>query len=506
MKQLCLILGDQLSKSLTSIKAIDKANDIILMAELQTEATYVKHHPQKIAFIFSAMRHFCSELQGQGYQVMYIDYEHTFNQGNFLDQVKWMMKEETISQIHITEPGEYRLLSHIKTWQDQLSIPVHIHGDDRFIASHQDFKTWAKGKKSWVMEYFYRSLRKKTGLLMQDSKPFGGKWNFDHDNRKKWKKNLAFPKPLTFEQDDITQNVLELVQKHFSEHPGALSDFNFAVTRKGALKALDFFIKHLLPSFGDHQDIMQIEEPFLYHSLLSGYINIGLLDPLEVCQKAEVAFNENHAPINAVEGFIRQILGWREFIRGIYWHFMPEYKLKSKQTHPYPLPNFFWNAQTNMRCLQESIGQTLEHAYAHHIQRLMVIGNFATLTNLDVEAVCNWYLSVYWDAFEWVELPNTQGMALHADGGIVGTKPYISTGNYINRMSNYCQNCTYNVTSKIGADACPFNYLYWNYLIKHEKSLKTNHRMGFAYKNLDRLDDETKNTLKKQADAFLKTL
>lgn len=477
------------------------------MAEVMAECTYVPHHPKKIAFVLSAMRHFAAELEKHGINVRYVRLDAAANTGSLTTEVQRTLDDGAYDRIIVTEPGEWRLLDEMNGWQDALGVPVEIREDSRFICSHDRFDTWADGRKDLRMEYFYREMRKETGLLMTESgKPEGGSWNYDKQNRKALPRNVEPPNPPHAELDEITQDVLALVEHRFADHAGTLDRFRFAVTRQDALKELDHFIKHALPSFGDYQDAMSVDSAFLFHSLLSPYLNAGLLDPREVCETAEAAYQRSDAPLNAVEGFIRQIIGWREFVRGIYWLKMPDYAETNYFGADRPLPDFYWSGETDMNCLRHAIENTLDNAYAHHIQRLMVTGNFALLAGLDPVAVNEWYLSVYADAYEWVELPNTHGMALFADGGVFASKPYAASGKYIDRMSDYCKACRYDANQQTGDDACPFNALYWDFLMRHKKELRGNRRMGLVLKSLDRMDGEKRNAIRRRAQALLDEL
>ncbi|MEM8784941.1 MAG: cryptochrome/photolyase family protein [Pseudomonadota bacterium] len=505
MAALRLILGDQLSKSISCLS--DYADgDLVLLAEVTEEATYVRHHKKKIAFLFSAMRHFHQALQANGYEVAYTRLDDKKNTGSLLGEVKRALKSGHFDRLVITEPGEHRLLEAMKTWKKTLEKPVDIRPDGRFLCTHDTFAAWAKGRKALRMEYFYRDMRRSTGLLMDGDKPVGGQWNYDADNRKKLPKDMQLPERFRVEPDAITQEVLDLVDTRFGNHFGSLEGFGFAVTAEDAEAALEAFVEDCLPRFGDFQDAMKTGEAYLFHSLLSQYINAGLLDPLAVCRTVEAAYWDGGVPLNAAEGFIRQIIGWREYIRGIYWLKMPEYKSTNYFEADRPLPDFFWTAETDLVCLQEAIGQTRDNAYAHHIQRLMVTGNFALLAGINPEAVNEWYLVVYADAYEWVELPNTHGMALFADGGVLASKPYAASGKYIDRMSDYCKGCRYSVKEKMTEDACPFNYLYWNFLMEHEDKLRSNQRMSMIYRNLDRMDKGEQSHLKGQAARFFKSI
>lgn len=504
--KLILILGDQLSHKISSLENFDTDNDIIWMCEVWDEATYVKHHKKKIAFIFSAMRHFAQELKEKGYNVHYTKLDDPDNAGSFRGEMKRAIKSHKPSKIILTEPSEYRVLEDIKLWSDDMNISVDILPDDRFLATHQEFADWAKDRKQLRMEYFYREMRKKYGLLMNGENPEGGAWNYDSENRKPPKENLNVPNTYTAKTSSITDDVIKLVEEKFSDHFGDLEPFYFAVTRDQALYALDKFINERLKNFGDYQDAMVQGEPWMYHSHISFYINIGLLTPLECCERAEAAYAEGSAPLNATEGFIRQIIGWREYIRGIYWLKMPEYEHKNFLNANRALPSFFWDANTKMNCMRQCITETKENAYAHHIQRLMVLGNFALIAGLSPDEVNEWYMIVYADAYQWVELPNVTGMILFADGGALASKPYAASGSYINKMSDYCKGCSYSVTKKNGKDACPFNYLYWDFMMRNQDKLEGNPRIGFGYRTLSKMSDEKIKAIKDDSQRFFKEI
>ncbi|MEM1398699.1 MAG: cryptochrome/photolyase family protein, partial [Pseudomonadota bacterium] len=361
-------------------------------------------------------------------------------------------------------------------------------------------------RKQLRMEYFYRDMRRKTGLLMDGDEPVGGKWNFDAENRKRPPSELVYPEPLDLSPDPVTRDVLTLVETRCGDHFGELEPFRFAVTRKDALRVLDQFIETRLALYGDYQDAMVTGQPFVFHSLLSAYINIGLLDPIEVCRAVERAYDDGAVPINAAEGFIRQIIGWREYIRGIYWRQMPDYGEENFLLAERALPDFYWTGNTDMACLAAAIGQTIEEAYAHHIQRLMITGNFALLAGVTPKEIHEWYLGVYIDAFEWVELPNTLGMSQFADGGLLASKPYAASGNYINKMSDYCRDCRYDVKQKTGSDACPFNPLYWDFLARNQDRLRGNPRLGQIYRVWDKMDVEKQNAYRESAAHILEAL
>ena len=501
-----IILGDQLTSQISSLDGVDPQGDIILMCEVFAEATYVKHHKKKIAFIFSAMRHFADELRGIGYEVVYYPLDQAKPIATFTQAVEKTLVAHNVNQIIVTEPGEHRVLCELQSWSDTFNLPVDIRADTRFLCDHAEFETWSAERKSLRMEYFYRDMRKKYSILMDGDQPVGGQWNFDSDNRKPPQPSFEVPDTYQNPPNEITKNVLSLVETQFPSHMGDTTEFHFAVTAAQAKVALAQFIEERLQYFGDFQDAMIQGKPWMYHAHIGLYLNVGLLLPLECISAAEQAYYRKQAPLNAVEGFIRQILGWREFVRGIYWQKMPSYASLNFFHAKQDLPAFYWNAETKMNCLHQSVKETVENAYAHHIQRLMVLGNFALLAGIDPRQVNDWFLSVYADAFEWVEMPNVMGMALFADGGVLASKPYASGGGYIKKMSNYCKDCSYKVTEKNGADACPFNYLYWDFLDRNRDKLGNNHRVGMMYKVYDRMDDNKKMAIHNDSAKFLKNL
>lgn len=506
MRTLRLVLGDQLTRELASLADIDRERDVILMAEVADETVYVPHHPQKIAFIFSAMRHFAEHLTGEGFQVEYIKLDDPDNSGAFEGEVARAVSRHGARKIVLTEPGEYRVLAMMEGWAEKFGIPVEIRTDDRFFCDRAGFARWADGRKQLRMEFFYREMRRESGFLMDGDAPAGGQWNYDSDNRKPLPGGMGLPRRVRFEPDGITREVLALVRQRFKTHYGALEPFGWGVTRADALAALDHFITVCLPSFGDVQDAMKQGEPFLFHALLSPYLNCGLLTAREVCERAELAYRADLAPLNAVEGFIRQILGWREYVRGIYWLKMPDYAETNALSADRKLPDFYWTGETKMNCLHQCVSDTMQNAYAHHIQRLMVLGNFALLAGIAPREIEAWYLAVYADAYEWVELPNVHGMVLYADGGLLASKPYAASGAYIDRMSDYCKGCNYDVKQKMGEKACPFNILYWNFMIRNEPVLANNPRMAMPFRTLHAMDQERRNRIMTQADAFLDRL
>jgi len=500
--RLVLVLGDQLSEDLSAFQAADKGSDVVVMAEVAAEAEYVEHHPKKIALIFAAMRKFAARLRDDGWDVRYSELDDTGNAGSIPGELLRRAEETGAEEVLATRPGEWRLIAAL----EDIPLKLRMLGDDRFIASLEEFEDWAKGRKALRMEYFYREMRRKTGFLMDGDKPEGGQWNFDHDNRKPAPDEVDFGGPMQFTPDKTVEAVLDLVEARFGDSFGTLRPFHFATDEGQARRALAHFIKHALPKFGDFQDAMLRDNRFLYHALISPYLNIGLLSPMEVCEAAEAAYRDGHAPINAVEGFIRQIIGWREYVRGIYFHEGPDYPRRNGLNHQRKLPWLYWGGETHMLCLSKAVEQTRDEAYAHHIQRLMITGNFALLAGVNPSEVHDWYLRVYVDAFEWVEAPNTVGMSQFADGGVIASKPYVSSGAYINRMSDYCKSCHYSVTKKTGEGACPFNLLYWDFLTRHRESFENNPRMAQMYRTWDRMDEDRRKTVLKEADAFLDRL
>jgi len=506
MRSLRLVLGDQLSRDLSALDGLDANRDVLLMVEVRDETVYVRHHRQKIVLVLSAMRHFAARLRAEGIPVDYVCLDAEGNTGSFSGELSRALTRHAVDRVIVTEPGEWRVLEMMRSWPDALGIPVEIREDTRFLCTAARFRSWAKGRKNLRMEFFYREMRRDTGWLMQGSEPEGGRWNYDTENRKPLPPQLQPPVRRRFPPDEITHQVMERVREHCGEHFGDLESFGWAVTRADALAALEEFVAECLPRFGDYQDAMRDGDDFLYHAVLSPYLNIGLLAPREVCEAALEACHEGKAPLAAVEGFVRQILGWREYVRGLYWLRMPDYADSNFLDARRPLPAFYWTAETRMRCLRSTVEATHRNAYAHHIQRLMITGNFALLAGIAPGEVEEWYLAVYADAFEWVELPNTHGMALHADGGILGSKPYAASGAYIDRMSDYCAGCAYSPKIKLGEKACPFNFLYWNFLIENRNRLGKNPRMAMPYRTLDRMPEERRTTIRRESAAFLEAL
>jgi deoxyribodipyrimidine photolyase-related protein len=503
---LVVVLGDQLTPGLPALAQADRRRSVVLMCEVADETTYVPHHKKKIAFIFSAMRHFAEELRADGWRVDYVRLDNPTNTGSFTGEVRRALVRHEAQRLRATEASEWRVRELQRRWPDDLGVPVEILADTRFICSHDEFASWAQRRKQLRMEHFYREMRRRTGLLMEGDEPLGGRWNFDVENRKPAARGARFDPPAHFEPDALTREVLTLVGERFGERIGMLEPFWLAVTRSDAGRALEHFVGRALPRFGETQDAMLAADPFLNHSVLSPYINVGLLDPLEVCRRAETEYRAGRAPLAAVEGFVRQIIGWREYMRGIYWREMPDYAMRNYFGARRELPAFYWTGHTDMACVRAAITQTIEHAYAHHIQRLMVTGNFALLAGIDPQELHRWYLAVYADAFEWVELPNTLGMSQFGDGGLLASKPYAASGAYIKRMSDYCGGCRYEAERKTGEGACPFNALYWDFLARHEAKLGGNPRMAPMFRVWNKFDAERKSAYRDSARRFLATL
>ncbi|MEL7729478.1 cryptochrome/photolyase family protein [Citromicrobium bathyomarinum] len=500
------ILGDQLTRTLASLSGRTKDDTVVLMTEVWDEATYVKHHKQKIALIFSAMRHFAAELRDAGWSVDYVALDDSENAGSFTGEVARAIERHDPRAIHIVEAGEWRVQQAIEEWPDKFDCEVEILSDDRFVCSIAEFRDWAEDRDTLRMEFFYREMRRKTGLLMDGDKPEGGEWNYDSENRKPPKEGLEAPLRPIFEPDDITRDCIDLVEERFGDHFGSLENFGWPVTRDQAEEAADAFFAERIKCFGPYQDAMIHGQDDLFHSMLSTSINLGLLDPLELCQRAEKAYKEDNAPLNSVEGFIRQLIGWREYVRGFYWLHMPHLQRANALNAQRSLPEFFWTGETDMRCLADCIRSTRANAHAHHIQRLMVLGNFCLIAGISPREVQDWYLVIYADAYEWVELPNVAAMILYADGGKLASKPYAASGNYINKMSNYCSDCAYSVSKKTGEGACPFNSLYWHFMERHRDRLESNHRVGRIYSNWDRMGEDKQKAYLGTAEDFLGSL
>ncbi len=506
MARLRIVLGDQLTRSLSSLHDL-AAGDVVLMAEVGDEATYVRHHQRKIAFLFSAMRHFANALRTAGIMVDYVRLDDDGNTGSFTGELRRALQRHDVEGVVVTEAAEWRVVQTMAGWEATLGLPVEIRDDDRFLCSHWDFARFGRLGRPLLTENFYRAMRRRTGYLMDaNGEPEGGRWNLDTENRARLPRSVVPPERPAFAPDPMTQEVLALVVKRFGNHFGRLDGFDYPVTREDALAYLRWFVDEALPDFGVYQDAMRQGEPLLFHSHLSALINCGLLTAKECCEAAVAAYHKGAAPLNAAEGFVRQLIGWREFVRGIYWREMPGYGERNELGATRPLPDFFWTGETDLNCLRQSVLDTRNNAYAHHIQRLMVLGNFCLIAGIDPKAVQEWYLVVYHDAYEWVEMPNVVGVILHADGGMIATKPYAASGNYIHRMSDYCEHCRYDVKQRQGAAACPFNYLYWDFVARHRERLNKNPRTRQVVQMLDRMAPARVEAARQDAQTFLDQL
>lgn len=497
--RLVLVLGDQLDLQSAAFDGFDPLRDVVWMAEVEAESTKVWSVKARIAVFLAAMRHFREALREKGWRVVYHEmgaYE------SFVEALRASVRELRPSTLVMVQAGEWGVQRDLEAVAAELGVALEVREDRHFLCTTAEFAEHAKGRKQLRMEFFYREMRQRTGVLMEEGKPAGGEWNFDHDNRGSFGKegpDLLRVPPRRFVPDEITREVIALVEERFAKHPGMLKDFDWPVTAAQSVEALEDFIANRLAQFGQYQDAMWVNEPWLYHSRLSAAMNLKLLDPRVVIAAAEKAWRDGKAPLAAVEGFIRQILGWREYVRGIYWLKMPGYvRLNAMEAHE-TLPGFYWTGETDMNCLRDALSQTLRYGYAHHIQRLMVTGLFALLYGVDPHQVHEWYLAVYVDAVEWVELPNTLGMSQYGDGGLMASKPYVASGKYIQRMSNYCTGCKYDPAQATGAKACPFTTLYWDYLLQHEVKLRGNQRMAMQLKNLGRLSAEKRSEIQEQA-------
>ena len=504
-RRLHIVLGDQLDPELSALADLDPGRDVVWMAESDEEIGRIRSHRLRIALFLSAMRHHRDVLREQGITVRYHELGATPGEdraASFADLLAADLESIAPDAVVLTRPGDHRVLEELRGAARDARVPLELREDDRFLCELSEFDEWAEGRKRWVLETFYRSMRRRTGVLMVDGEPAGDRWNFDEMNREAFPDEGPgeIPERPSWSPDEVDEAVLELVAGRYGEHPGRLESFRvWPRTPEQATEALDFFARELLPDFGTHQDAMWTDRPLLRHSMLSFPLNVGLLRPRACLDAAVAAWSEGAAPLNSVEGFVRQILGWREFVRGIYWRLMPEYADRNALQADQPLPDFYWTGDTPMRCVAESMRGVLEYGYAHHIQRLMVLGLYAQLYGVDPHEFHEWHLAMYVDAVDWVSLPNALGMSQFGDGGVMGTKPYCASGNYIDRMSNYCSSCGFDPGEATGEDACPFTTLYWDFLARHEDGLRSNHRMGFQYSNLDRKRGEGLDAIRERA-------
>ncbi len=505
-----LVLGDQLSLDSAAFDDFDPQQDRVWMAENDQEATHVWCHQYRLVAFFAPMRHFAQAVRDTGYSLDYhaLTADKRVARGcSFTSILKQTLQHDKPTRVIVLQPGDYRVLEELKAVCAAQSVELEVREDRSFYCTPERFERWASGRKSLVLESFYRVMRAEHDLLMDGkNEPLGGQWNFDKDNRKPFGKTgpQNVPEPIAFEPDDVTREVMAMVAKRFEDHPGSLERFDLPVNRQQALQALDDFIQHRLPSFGDYQDAMWQGTKFLYHSRLSHALNLHLLSAREVVEAAITAFDQGDVELACVEGFVRQIIGWREFVRGVYWREMPSYAERNSLgcSDQQDVPSFFWDGQTEMACVRDSMRLLNETAYAHHIQRLMVLGLYSQLLGVHPLAFHHWHLAMYADAIDWVSLPNALGMSQFGDGGIIATKPYCASGNYIDGMSNYCKGCRYKPRQATGDDACPFTTLYWDFLARHEAQFRRNPRMTMQLKNLQRKDAAEMHEIRKRADAI----
>ena len=500
-RRLVVVLGDQLDRNSAIFDDFDPTGDVLWMAEVRGESTHVPSHKARTALFLSAMRHFRDEQRRLGRTVLYRELDEPGNAGTLAGELEQALARFRPGRLSLVEPGEYRLRRELTDTAARAGVPLELLPDRHFLCTTGEFTAFARDRKQLRLEHFYRQMRRNHQVLMDGDEPAGGQWNYDPENRASFGRAGPgpVPPPRAFPPDATTRVVLALVARELPDNPGRLERFDWPVTPADAEAALDDFLEHRLARFGPTQDALWAGEPYLYHARLSAALNLKLLNPRRILARAEEAYRAGRAPLASVEGFIRQVLGWREYVRGIYWHFMPDYARRNALGASVPLPGFYWNGDTDLACLREVITQTLELGYAHHIQRLMVTGLFALLLGVRPEAVHEWYLSVYVDAVEWVELPNTLGMSQYADGGVMASKPYAATGKYIRRMSNYCAGCRYDPARSTGPDACPFTTLYWDFLLRHESALAGNTRMALQLKNLARLDAAARKEIRATA-------
>jgi deoxyribodipyrimidine photolyase-related protein len=506
-RTLRLILGDQLNSE-HSWFSQSAADYEYVMMEVRSEATYVTHHIQKLLAFFISMRAFRDELRARGFSVTYIELDDPRNAHSLEGNIQALLEREPFAAFEYQQPDEHRVSAILSSFCKKLDIPSGVSSTEHFLVEPEFFQSVFKGHKRYVMESFYRAVRTKFDLLMDGGKPLGDRWNFDSENRSKLPASIKPPPPCTFPKN--VESLVTMIEGLKIPYLGSVDRGNFTwpVTRKEALKTLAYFCENLLPLFGSYQDAMHTDYPFLYHSRLSFSLNVKHISPLEVAQAAIATYRKKKGAITLaqVEGFVRQIVGWREFMRGIYWTHMPKYKTLNVLGAKRPLPHYFWDGDTKMNCVRHAVTQSLTEGYAHHIQRLMVTGNFAILAGIHPDEVDAWYLGIYIDALEWVQLPNTRGMSQFADGGIVGTKPYTSSAAYINKMSNYCSGCHYKFKERIGERACPFNSLYWDFLMRNQEALSKNPRIGMGYQLLAKMSAKDKQDITTQAAAVLSTI
>jgi deoxyribodipyrimidine photolyase-related protein len=506
MRDLVLVLGDQLDLEASAFDGFDAAQDAVWMAEVAEESTHVWSSQPRIALFLAGMRHFAAALRQAGRPLHYRRLDDPATRASLSEQLAEDLRTLSPRRLVVTQPGDWRVLQALQGAAREAGLPLDLREDRHFFTTPDDFAAHmaARGGRGLRMEFFYREQRQRLGILMQDGEPLGGRWNFDADNRRAFGPEgpgFDLPQPPRFEPDAVTREVIALVRERFGSHPGRLDSFAWPLTRPQALQALQTFVTERLPLFGPYQDAIWPGEPWLYHAQLSAALNLKLLTPREVVAAAEAEVRAARVPLASGEGFIRQILGWREYVRGIYWTQMPGYATLNELDAHEPLPNWYWTGDTDMACLRDAITQTLDHGYAHHIQRLMVTGLYALLLGVEPAQLHGWYLSVYVDAVEWVELPNTLGMSQYADGGLMASKPYAASGQYIARQSPLCRGCRYRPELRSGDDACPFTTLYWDFLLRHRARLAGHARMVGPLHQLSRLSEAEAGLIRVQAAA-----
>jgi deoxyribodipyrimidine photolyase-related protein len=505
-RKLLFLLGDQLDRDARALRELDRERDVVLLAEVAEESTHVPVHRQRIALFLAAMRHATLDLAERGFRVRHVRLDDAHRPRSLASELGRAIESLGAERVLLTEPGDHRVAGELERECARRGVPLEILPDESFTCGEEEFEAWAAGRRELVMEYFYRDRRRRLGVLVEEGKPAGGRWNFDRDNRKGIRGHPGVRPPIRFRPDPITREVLELVERRFPDAPGRLDSFDWPVTPAQARRALRDFVAHRLAGFGTWQDAMGEGEPLLHHSRLAAALNLKLLRPRECVEAAVAAGERGDAPLNDVEGFVRQILGWREFVRGVWRREGPAYLDRNELDHRGQLPPFFWTGDTELNCLRNCLGEVIESAYGHHIPRLMVIGNFALLAGVEPRRVHDWFLGMYADAVEWVTAPNVIGMSQHADGGIVGTKPYAASGKYVDRMSDYCAGCRFDPTQRTGPDACPFNALYWDFLLRHRRRFARNRRMAMIVKGAERLDPDERRRIRRRASEIRREL
>ena len=504
IRNLLIVLGDQLDPGAALFRNLDPEGVEIFMAEVREESTHVFSSKTRIAFFLSAMRHFAEGIRQRGFRITYIRLDDPLNTGTLEGELARYLDRVSPDRVLVTAPGEHRVLMVLRKLAAERDLALEIVPDEHFLTRVSDFRQHASGRRQLRLEYWYREVRSRFGILMEDGRPLGDRWNFDQDNRKSFGKRgpPSLVSPRAFPPDGLTREVLNLVEHQFKDHPGSLEAFDWPVTPEDARLALHDFVQCRLPVFGAFQDAMWLGEPWLFHARISAAMNLKLLSVREVVEACENAFRDGQVPLSSAEGFIRQIVGWREYVRGVYWTSMPGYLDQNGLGHAHALPEVYWTGNSELSCLREAVSQTLKLGYAHHIQRLMVLGLHALLVGVRPFEVHRWFLAVFIDAVEWVEAPNVMGMSQYADSGRMASKPYVASGRYIQKMSNYCAHCRFDPGSALGEKACPITTLYWEFLSRHRDLLKENPRMSLSLTHLERFDADTLAQIHQKADIY----